>query len=62
MNKVGFAFGSYGWSAGAVDEIIKELEGAGIEVMDERIEIKFVPKKEDLDFKEIVDKLIVKMN
>jgi len=61
LNKIGLAFGSYGWSAGAVDEIINELERAGIEVMDERIEIKFVPKKEDLDFKKIIDKLIEKM-
>lgn len=61
MNKIGLAFGSYGWSGGAVAEIIKELEGAGIEVMDEKIEIKFVPKKEGLDFKEIIDKLIKKM-
>jgi len=61
MNKIGMAFGSYGWSGGAVAEIIKELEGAGIEVMDEKIEIKFVPKKEDLNFKEIINKLIEKM-
>ncbi|HEC40715.1 hypothetical protein LCGC14_2321380 [marine sediment metagenome] len=62
MNKIGMAFGSFGWSGGAVDEIIKELENAKIKLMDEKIEIKFVPKKEDLDFKEIVDKLIKKMN
>ena len=62
MNKIGLAFGSYGWSGGAVDEIIKELEAAGIEVMDEKIEIKYVPKPEDLNFKEIVDKLIIKMS
>ena len=62
MNKIGFAFGSYGWSGGAVKEIIKELEGAGIKVLDESIEIQFVPKKEDLDFKEIIDKLIENMD
>ena len=62
MNKIGMAFGSFGWSGGAVKEIIRELEGAKIELLDEKIEIKFVPKKEDLDFKEIVDKLIKKMN
>ncbi len=61
MNKIGFAFGSYGWSGGAVDDIIKELKAAGIEVMDERIETKFVPRKEDLNFKNIVDKLVEKM-
>ena len=62
MNKIGMAFGSFGWSGGAVDEIIKELEATKIALLDEKIEIKFVPKKEDLDFKEIVDKLIEKMN
>jgi len=61
MNKIGMAFGSYGWGGGAVKEIIKELEATGIEVMEEKIEIKFVPKSEDLNFKVIVDKLIEKM-
>ncbi len=62
INKIGLAFGSFGWSGGAVDEIIKELENTKIKLIAEKIEIKFVPKKEDLDFKEIVDKLVKKMN
>lgn len=61
MNKIGLAFGSFGWGGGAVKEIIKELEASKIEVLDEHIEIKFVPKPEDLNFKEIIDKLIEKM-
>ncbi|MFW9773369.1 MAG: FprA family A-type flavoprotein [Candidatus Thorarchaeota archaeon] len=61
MNKIGMAFGSYGWGGGAVKEIIKELEATGIDVMEQKIEIKFVPRPEDLDFKDIVDKLIEKM-
>jgi flavorubredoxin len=61
MNKIGLAFGSYGWSGGAVKEIISELEAAGIEVLDEKIEIQFVPKPEDLDFTTIIDKLTEKM-
>jgi flavorubredoxin len=61
MRKIGMAFGSYGWGGGAVKEIIKELEATKIDVIDEKIQIKFVPKPEDLDFKEIVDKLIQKM-
>jgi Na+/melibiose symporter-like transporter len=32
-----------------------------IDVMEETIQIKFVPKPEDLDFKEIIDKLVEKM-
>jgi len=61
MNKVGLAFGSYGWSGQAPQEIAEQMKAAGIDVMDEMIKIKFVPKPEDLDFKEIVDKLIEKM-
>lgn len=60
-NKIGLAFGSYGWSGGAVKAIIEEMKGAGMDVMDEKIEIKFVPKPEQLDFKDIVDKLVTKM-
>jgi anaerobic nitric oxide reductase flavorubredoxin len=61
MNKIGLAFGSYGWGGGAVKEILKELEATGIKVMDDKIEIKFVPKPEDLDFEDIVDKLVKEM-
>jgi anaerobic nitric oxide reductase flavorubredoxin len=61
MNKIGLAFGSYGWGGGAVKEITKELEATGIKVMDDKIEIKFVPKPEDLDFKDIIDKLVKEM-
>jgi len=61
MNKVGLAFGSYGWSGQAPQEIAEQMKAAGIDVMDEMIKIKFVPKADDLDFKDIVDKLIEKM-
>ncbi|MBA7510763.1 Nitric oxide reductase [subsurface metagenome] len=61
INKVGLAFGSYGWSGQAPQEIAEQMKAAGIDVMDEMIKIKFVPKPEDLDFKEIVDQLIEKM-
>jgi len=61
-NKIGLAFGSYGWSGGAVKEIIEQMKATGMDVMDEKIEIQFVPKPKDLDFKDIVDKLVEKMN
>ncbi|MFX1267838.1 MAG: FprA family A-type flavoprotein [Promethearchaeota archaeon] len=61
IKKIGMAFGSYGWGGGAVKEIIKELEATGIDVLDEKVELKFVPKPEDLDFKNIIDKLVKKM-
>ncbi|MBD3340781.1 MAG: FprA family A-type flavoprotein, partial [Candidatus Lokiarchaeota archaeon] len=61
MNKIGLAFGSYGWGGGAVREIKKELEATDIELLDEDIKIKFVPKKTDLNFTNIIDKLVNKM-
>ena len=61
MNKVGLAFGSYGWGGGAVKEIVEVMKATKIDVMKETIQIKFVPKPEDLDFKEIIDKLVEKM-
>ena len=61
MNKIGLEFGSYGWSKGAVKAIIEELKATRIDVMDESIEIQFVPRDTDLDFKDIIDKLIAKM-
>lgn len=61
MNKIGLAFGSYGWSGQAAQEIADIMKETKIDVMDELIKIQYVPKPEDLDFKEIVDKLIKKM-
>ena len=61
MNKVGIAFGSYGWSGQAVQEIANIMKETKIDVVDELIKIKFVPKPEDLDFKKIIDQLIEKM-
>ncbi|MFX1323449.1 MAG: FprA family A-type flavoprotein [Promethearchaeota archaeon] len=61
MNKVGLAFGSYGWSGQAPQEIADIMKETKIDMVDELIKIQYVPKPEDLDFKEIVDKLIEKM-
>ncbi len=61
INKVGLAFGSYGWGGGAVKEINREFEATKIDVINEGISIQFVPKPEDLYFKEIIDKLVEKM-
>ncbi|MFX1476900.1 MAG: FprA family A-type flavoprotein [Promethearchaeota archaeon] len=62
MNKVGLAFGSYGWSGQAASEIAKIMKETKIDVLDDLIKIKFVPKLTDLEFKEIVDKLVEKMS
>jgi flavorubredoxin len=61
MNKVGLAFGSYGWSGQAAQEIADIMKDTKIDVLDELIKIHYVPKPEDLDFKGIIDKLIEKM-
>ncbi|MFX1571957.1 MAG: FprA family A-type flavoprotein [Promethearchaeota archaeon] len=61
MDKIGMAFGSYGWGGGAVKEIVEVLKATKIDVMEETIQIKFVPKPEDLNFDEIINKLIEKM-
>ncbi|MFX1487614.1 MAG: FprA family A-type flavoprotein [Promethearchaeota archaeon] len=62
MNKIGLAFGSYGWSGQAASEIAKIMKETKIDVLDDLIKIKFVPKPADLEFKEIVDKLVEKMS
>ncbi|MHA2049524.1 MAG: FprA family A-type flavoprotein [Promethearchaeota archaeon] len=62
LNKVGLAFGSYGWSGQAAAEIAKIMKETKIDVMDELIKIKYLPKPEELNFEEIVDKLITKMS
>jgi flavorubredoxin len=61
MNKVGLAFGSYGWSGQAVQEIANVMKETKFDVLDELIKIEYVPKSEELDFKHIIDKLIEKM-
>ena len=61
MNKVGLAFGSYGWSGQAAQEIANIMKETKIDVLDELIKIKYLPKPEELDFKQIVNKLIEKM-
>lgn len=47
-NKIGAAFGSYGWSGEAVKLINKELEEMKFEIIDPGIRFQFVPEKEIL--------------
>jgi flavorubredoxin len=42
-NKVGAAFGSYGWSGEAVKAINQELEAMGFEIVDPGVKIQYVP-------------------
>lgn len=48
-NRIGAAFGSYGWSGEAVKLINQELESAGIELVDEGLKLAFVPDAQGLD-------------
>lgn len=48
-NKVGTAFGSYGWSGEAHKKIYKELEEAGIKMVMEPIAVKYQPDENELD-------------
>jgi flavorubredoxin len=47
-NKIGAAFGSYGWSGEAVKHINEELQAMDMELMDEGIRSQYVPNEEIL--------------
>ncbi|MCD6273728.1 MAG: FprA family A-type flavoprotein [Deltaproteobacteria bacterium] len=47
-NKIGAAFGSYGWSGESVKLINRELEAMKFEIIDPGLKIQFVPDKESL--------------
>jgi flavorubredoxin len=49
QNKIGAAFGSYGWSGEAVKLIASELEAMKFEMIDPSLRIQYVPDKEDLE-------------
>ncbi|HHX64738.1 MAG TPA: MBL fold metallo-hydrolase [Chloroflexi bacterium] len=48
-NKVGAAFGSYGWSGQAIKRIEEHLTSCGIDVVAEGVRIKWQPTEEDLE-------------
>ena len=48
LNKVGAAFGSYGWSGEAVKLITKEMEEMKFKVVDPGVRVQFVPDQEAL--------------
>ena len=47
-NRIGAAFGSYGWSGEAVKDINKALEAMKVSVVDPGMRVKYVPTHEDL--------------
>ena len=48
-NKLGFAFGSYGWSGEGAKQIAAELEAMGVEQPVAPIQSKYMPTPEELD-------------
>jgi len=48
LNKVGAAFGSYGWSGEAVKLVRKELEQMKFNVIDPGVKIQYVPAEKDI--------------
>ncbi|RJP76487.1 MAG: FprA family A-type flavoprotein [Desulfobacteraceae bacterium] len=48
-NKIGAAFGSYGWSGEAAGMIQSELEGMKFETIDPGLKIQYVPDPEEID-------------
>jgi flavorubredoxin len=48
-NKVGAAFGSYGWSGEAVGRITRELEEMKFKVIDPGLRIQYVPEKKGME-------------
>ena len=48
-NKIGAAFGSYGWSGEAVKGVTTELEGMNFKVVDPGLKIQYVPTSEGLE-------------
>ena len=48
VNRLGAAFGSYGWSGEAVKEITKALEGMKMEMVEPGFRVKYAPTHEDL--------------
>jgi flavorubredoxin len=49
VNRLGAAFGSYGWSRGAVKDIEAKLEAAGLTLAGEGLEIAWVPDAGELE-------------
>ena len=47
-NKIGAAFGSYGWSGGGAEGVDKVLREAGVDIIADPLTVKYAPTAEDL--------------
>ena len=61
QNKIGAAFGSFGWSGEAVGLINQAMEEMKIKVVDPGIKVKFFPRQEDLKICEELGKKVGKV-
>jgi flavorubredoxin len=46
-NRIGFAFGSFGWGGQSIDHIDKTLQDCGFETLPKK-KIKYIPRDKDL--------------
>ena len=46
--KIGACFGSYGWGGGAVKAMEEELRRTGIDVVESKLDFRYVPDEEEL--------------
>ncbi|PIR17334.1 MAG: MBL fold metallo-hydrolase [Deltaproteobacteria bacterium CG11_big_fil_rev_8_21_14_0_20_49_13] len=47
-NKIGAAFGSYGWGGEALEQLNQWMKDIGIELVSDGVKVKYVPREEDL--------------
>jgi len=47
-NKIGVAFGSYGWNGSGIDMLEEEMKKIGMELVEPALKVRYVPKDEDL--------------
>ena len=47
-NKIGAAFGSYGWGGEALPQLNQWMKDIGIELISEGVKVKYVPREGDL--------------
>ncbi len=62
QNKIAAAFGSFGWSGEAVEQITNELKEIGLDVIDPGVRAQYAPGEEDLELvKQLAAQMITKI-
>lgn len=61
-NKIGFSFGSYGWSKGSFKDLEEGLKTSGIELIDQGKYFQYIPDEKELSsLSEVVKKVVAKV-